>query len=239
MPRRTLAFVLFAVVISAVCVRLGLWQLERRDVRRAYNAEIRAPLGAPASPYDAQRHGVAAGRFLRVTLSGVADYANEVVHASRTRDGSPGVNLLTPLRLVGRDTVVLVNRGWVYAPDGMSVDRARWREGDTLTVTGFVDTFAAPATGSAQMGRRNGAPLLRRLDLAAVRAAIPHPVGGTVIVATAVRPQPPRTGDHPVRLVPPTLDEGPHLGYAIQWFAFAAIGLVGVLAIGLRARASG
>lgn len=32
---------------------------------------------------------------------------------------------------------------------------------------------------------------------------------------------------YPVALPPPELDNGPHLGYAIQWFIFATIGLVG------------
>ena len=36
----------------------------------------------------------------------------------------------------------------------------------------------------------------------------------------------------PVPVLEPTLDEGPHLSYAMQWFIFAAAALVGwVLAI--------
>jgi surfeit locus 1 family protein len=38
---------------------------------------------------------------------------------------------------------------------------------------------------------------------------------------------PPGGGLLPRRLPPPSLDEGPHLNYAIQWFAFATIALVG------------
>jgi cytochrome oxidase assembly protein ShyY1 len=37
-----------------------------------------------------------------------------------------------------------------------------------------------------------------------------------------------RGTDLPVPAAPPTFDdEGPHLAYAIQWFAFLVIGLVG------------
>jgi cytochrome oxidase assembly protein ShyY1 len=36
------------------------------------------------------------------------------------------------------------------------------------------------------------------------------------------------------RLTPPPLDEGPHLSYAIQWFAFAAIALIGAGAVAIR-----
>jgi cytochrome oxidase assembly protein ShyY1 len=34
----------------------------------------------------------------------------------------------------------------------------------------------------------------------------------------------------------PALDEGPHRGYAIQWFAFAVIALVGAGAVVVRER---
>ena len=38
--------------------------------------------------------------------------------------------------------------------------------------------------------------------------------------------------DDPVPVPPPTLDEGPHLSYAVQWFIFAAAVLLGwVLAV--------
>ena len=34
----------------------------------------------------------------------------------------------------------------------------------------------------------------------------------------------------------PALDDGPHRGYAIQWFSFAAIAIVGALAVVRRER---
>jgi surfeit locus 1 family protein len=39
---------------------------------------------------------------------------------------------------------------------------------------------------------------------------------------------PPSTDDAlPIEVPPAELDEGPHLGYAVQWFAFAGIALFG------------
>ena len=34
-------------------------------------------------------------------------------------------------------------------------------------------------------------------------------------------------GDLPFGLLAPSLGEGPHLGYAVQWFVFFVIGLIG------------
>jgi cytochrome oxidase assembly protein ShyY1 len=41
---------------------------------------------------------------------------------------------------------------------------------------------------------------------------------------------------HPFRVALPPLDEGPHRGYALQWFAFALITIVGTVAAVQRGR---
>lgn len=235
MPRRTLFFVLFALAVAAACARLGMWQLDRRNERRAFNAEVEGRLRAAPTPWRADEHEDAGGRLRRVTLVGVADYANERVLASRTRGGSPGVHLLTPVRPLDGGAAVVVNRGWAYAPDGMSVDQARWREGDTLTISGYVEHFGS-YPGAAMANPRRGRPLLRQLDFDLVERGVPYPIAGVLVVATDVRSSPPHAGEHPARLALPTLDAGPHLGYAIQWFAFAAIAVVGVSFIAIRSR---
>src|SRR5690606_37496818 len=43
---------------------------------------------------------------------------------------------------------------------------------------------------------------------------------------------------YPARLGPPVLDEGPHLGYALQWFAFALVGIIGWFALVIRSRSA-
>jgi cytochrome oxidase assembly protein ShyY1 len=43
----------------------------------------------------------------------------------------------------------------------------------------------------------------------------------------------------PARLAPPALDDGPHLSYAIQWFSFAVIAIVGAGIVAYRARTAG
>ncbi|HYD54909.1 MAG TPA: SURF1 family protein [Gemmatimonadaceae bacterium] len=235
MSRRTLSFLLFAVAAAAVCVRLGVWQLSRRAERREANARIASRLVAPPEPFVRVAPLGDSARFRRVHLVGVADYAHEQVLGARTNGGSPGVHLLTPLRVGGRDTVVLVNRGWVYSPDGASVDRARWREGDTLAVTGFVERYAQGAA-RAHMGTRGGVTVLRTLDRAAVAAAVGAPLAPVLVVATQLESRPARAAETPVRLTAPALDAGPHLGYAIQWFAFATIALVGSAVVWSRSR---
>jgi surfeit locus 1 family protein len=151
------------------------------------------------------------------------EYEHELFFAARSYRGSPGVNFLTPVRIPGRDTAVIVNRGWVYSPDGATVDESKWRD-TTSTFTGYVEEL--PSTvGSSYASRPR---VIARLSYSAIAKALPYPVAPVYLVAlgdSVIAP------DRLARLTVPPLDEGPHLNYAIQWFAFAAIALVGAVVV--------
>lgn len=228
MRRRMIAFSLIALALAALFVRLGIWQLDRRHQRRARNAMIAAQATALPVAFDSVPRDTARAHYRRATVRGVPDYGHELVLASRTRNGSPGVHVFTPVRVAVRGTAVLVNRGWVFSPDGATADLTRWREGDTLAVEGYVEPL--PAGNVKPLKGR----VLRQVTLGGVREALPYPVAPMYLVAQ-------RPGDsanvRPARLTLPDLnDEGPHLGYALQWFAFALIAVIGA-AIGVRKRA--
>lgn len=225
-------FVALAVVMAAGCVRLGIWQLSRLHQRRAHNAIVSSHIDSAEVDVRALPRDSADARFRRVRVTGSPDYAHELIYAARSHAGSPGVNFLTPIRIAGSDTAVLVNRGWVYAPDGATVDHARWREADT-TFHGFVEEMPA-AHGNAYASRPN---VISRLGYDVVARALPYPVAPFVVVVlgdSVMRP------DKIARLTVPPLDEGPHMSYAIQWFGFAAVALIGAgIVITQSRRASG
>lgn len=214
------AFVAFALISAAIFVRLGFWQLHRLAERRARNALVMSRLQQSDADATTLTGDSASLRFRRAHVSGTPDYDHELVYASRSYKGSPGVNILTPIRVPGRDTAVIVDRGWVYAPDGETVDLARWRERDSV-FTGFVEELPS-VDGTMSPTRPN---VVTRLGYAAVRKALPYPVAPIYVIMLGDSMVAP---DRLARLTPPPLDEGPHLNYAIQWFAFALIALVGV-----------
>ena len=234
MRRSTILFLVIAALVAALCVRLGVWQLGRLSERRAANALVSARLDSAVTTIAQLPADTALVRYRRVALRGTFDFENEVVLAGRSRNGSPGVNLLTPLRIAGRDTAVLVNRGWVYSPNALTIERGRWREPAEVELQGFVNTYQDPTAGPAVVGAQPRT--IRRFDPATLDSLVPHPLPSFYVTATS----PPLAPDGtpaaieaaPVRLTPPPLDEGSHLGYAFQWFSFAAIflGGAGVLA---------
>lgn len=228
MTRKLLAFVALAVVLGAVFVRLGIWQLDRRMERRVMNGRVSAQLRRAPVPVTALlADSDAVNR--RATVTGTPDVLNEIVVTGRSRNGSPGVHIFTPVKVTGGDTAVLVNRGWVYSADAASVDLSRWRETRT-SFTGFTQPLpSAEPAGTPPAGRA-----MRQLSHPRIARLIPYPVHRLYLVA-----QDSVSGDSvPARLDAPLLSDGPHLSYAIQWFAFAAIALIGAAAVARRARRS-
>ena len=218
---------LLGLAVAGVCARLGAWQLDRLEERRVRNAELEAALALPVLEL---RDSLAAlfsapERYLnrRVRLRGSYDPAGQVVLRGRVDGGRPGVHLVTPLVVAG-DTAVMVNRGWIPSPDGATVDPAPFGTPGALELEGLV--MPAPDTRDGDPARATFA----RLPLDSLRAASARPLL-PVYVQRLPHEIP---ADTLPRAVPvPSLDEGPHLGYAVQWFSFAAIALIG-LALLLR-----
>lgn len=237
---RLVLFGALTLVAVAVCIRLGIWQLDRLAQRRAQNAVVMARGAQSPVSVDAIR-GVdtSVTHWRRVTIRGVADYAHEVVHATRSQAGSPGVHLLTPIvpidSIAGApwgDTAVLVIRGYVYAPDGRTIDYAKARDADTLQLDALVLAYPVPTAGRVTMP--SNARAVRVLDRDTLAVMTGHPLSPMLLLAL---------GDTtlvditlPARVPPPAVTEGPHLSYALQWFGFATVFAVGFLAFARGAR---
>ncbi len=216
---------LLALVLAAVFIRLGFWQLGRLSEKRADNAELASRAVAPSLPISGLPTDTANAHYRRVSVQGEYDYASEIVLTLRSRDGSPGVNIVTPVRLPSTDTAVLVVRGWVYSPNGMTVDLTRWREGRQLSGSGFVETYPPARQGHNLSPTHPNA--YRWLDAQELEKRFHYPLKPYYVVLTS--PAPDTTKDTPPRLKVPPMDEGPHKSYALQWFSFAAISIIGTI----------
>lgn len=224
MPRRIVVFALLAVALAALFVRLGVWQLNRLEQRRAYNADVAERLRQPPVALSQLGSG---DRTRRAFVEGTPDWDHEFVQAGRSMNGSPGVYIFTPVRIDSAHAV-LVNRGWVYSPDAATVELPRWRE-PRARFSGY--TAELPTTSSPRSAVKGRATHV--LDVDAVRALVPYPTSPLYLVARDSA-----GADAPARLPEIELTNGPHLSYAIQWFSFALIALVGGGVVLARARQS-
>jgi surfeit locus 1 family protein len=207
------------LLVAAAFVRLGFWQLGRLEERRTANQAAARARAAPALELAvgadwsveelSDRWVVASGRY---------DHDHELVIRGQALQGTPGVLVATPLRLARSDSSVLVLRGFVPAADAVRADIDALGESGIVRVRGLASPI--PSGGGEPLDHA-GQTTWARLDLAAIRERLPYPVMPVLLR------QAPDSGlpSLPRRLAAPELSDGPHLSYAIQWFAFAALAL--------------
>ncbi|HEX6131155.1 MAG TPA: SURF1 family protein [Actinomycetota bacterium] len=227
---RRLVLLGVAMVAAAVCVRLGFWQLDRLEQRRALNARIEAGLAGPPQPVEALLDAPADEiAFRRVTASGTWDAAHEVLLYGRALDGRPGNHVLTPL-VLGGGRAIVVDRGWVPT-DASGPPMA----GEAAAADGPVSVTGTLLPSEDGDGDEAAGGIVRAVDVAALDGRVPADlVPGRYLLLASQEP----AAAAPTPAAPPEPDEGPHLSYAIQWFAFAAIALVGYVLLARRDRAA-
>lgn len=219
--RRWIGGTILVLVVVALFVRLGFWQLDRLDQRRAQNAVLREALDAP--PLDLAELLPNTPEALEnrlATVTGTYDFAQERIVLLQTWQGRPGVLLLTPLMIAGKgDTAVLVNRGWVpqkeYEAGELGSYQATTNE---VQVTGYL---ARSQPNHAPTSEPVGAEIYR-MDIDAIAEALPYNLLPVILVDAP----PEDTFDLEPPLRTPRevdLSEGPHLSYAWQWFIFAVM----------------
>lgn len=214
-----LLLIAFFGLAALVCARLGTWQVQRLQERRAANAIALAARAAAPVRLDALTTGDSSLIERHVLATGRYDHAHDVVLRGRAYQGAPGVEIVTPLVIEGGRTAVLVNRGFVPAPDAASVQTGLLHEPGLVTVKGLA--MALPSGKGAPLERPRGTTWAR-LDLEALGDRMPYSLAPIYI-----RQEPdtalPR---FPRRLDPIAINDGPHLSYAIQWFSFAVMAVV-------------
>lgn len=144
------------------------------------------------------------------------DFQREIVVVARSHEGIPAVHVVTPLRL-DTNRAVLVERGWVPAPDARGVDLARLREPDSGAVTGLL----LEGSGRADDVGSGWPVYVRAVNPAVLAGRFPYDVLPVLLRRGVVGPSELRP------IPPPELSDGPHLSYALQWFAFAIIAVTG------------
>ena len=205
------------MLVAALCVRLGFWQVHRLGERRALNRAAAAAREKPPVDLRGATEWQAESLVNRwVEALGSYDREHEIVLRGQAFQGTPGVHVVTPLRLAGREEAVLVVRGFVPANDAVRAETADLSEPGEVLVRGLG---MAMASGRGEPIAHAGSTTWARLDLGALRARIPYPVLPVALqqLPDSALPRSPR------RLPVVAPSEGSHLGYAVQWFLFAAM----------------
>jgi surfeit locus 1 family protein len=225
--------VILAVLATGAFLALGNWQLGRAREKQALLAEFEAG-GRATIDADGRNLG-GLGRYQRVRIGGSYDATRQLLldNMPSPVDGRPGFRVLTPLRRADGRGWVLVDRGWVpLGPTREDLPDVAVG-GEPRRVSGVLDVLPVPGlrAGPAAVPGDSRWPRVMLFPTAAdVESALGTAVEARIVLLDDADP------DGFERKWRPALGFGPerHLGYAVQWFAFALVAAVLFIALNLR-----
>lgn len=224
----------FALTMAGIALflRLGIWQLDRAGQKRALEAQFRAgtqsTVALHADAIDALP------RYQHVRATGRYDVEHQILLDNMpSAQGRPGYRVLTPLDIDG--AWLLVDRGWVPAgPTRADLpDVTTGLDAGPRTVKGRLDELPRPGL---RLGENVDVPqgewprVQNFPTMAEVERALGRPVLPRILLLDPTEP------DGYERVWEARLRVGPerHIGYAVQWFAFAALAVIVFVVVNLR-----
>ena len=204
-----------ALLGMALLAWLGFWQLDRLEQRRAANAALEAalassPISLTGEPLSETLEEL---RNREVTVTGAYDLDNQILLKLQNWQSRTGVHLITPLLIEGSDTAVLIDRGWIPQEAVEAGDVEMFDETGTVTIEGYI---ALPQTLSKSTPTDTFQPEIYRVDVDAIETWLPYELYPFYVIQS-----PDGNEELPFQAEREIdLSEGPHMGYALQWFAF-------------------
>jgi surfeit locus 1 family protein len=229
--RQWLKTTILVIAAVIVMIRLGFWQLDRLSQRRAFNERVEAQLSMDLLDLSNQNLelNLYDMEYRTAEVSGEFDHARQVVLRNQDWQGNLGVHILTPLMIDGEEQTILVDRGWVPYDDFTNGNLAQYDDPGLVQVVGRVRRSQSKSLigGRADKIPGPGEPALAAwnwINISNISGQIPYELLPVYLVSSPdlSEDQLPYRSQQDLDLT-----EGSHLGYAFQWFSFAAILAIG------------
>lgn len=218
---RYVAIVLLGVLLAVTFVLLGRWQLDRLEQRRERNATVVAHESEAVRPYQELMSGEIGDEDQWYRVSATGEYLPDQFQVRyRSLDGAYGSEVLAVMR-TDQGEHLLVNRGFIPRQGAAPTSELPPTPSGTVSITGFVQRNQR-GDGNA-MTPHEGQLRLINSDVLSGATGLDL-VNGYVSVLEST----PADSEELTPLGRPPLDEGNHFSYALQWFAFTIIGVVGL-----------
>lgn len=222
---------LATLVVMAVCIWAGFWQYNKAQARIAAQQQIDegltlAPVGLPAvidSKQDWQHK--------RVEFKGVYMPAYQMLLDNRVHNAEPGYHIVTPVKVTDEETYVLVNRGWMKGNVKRTLPAIETPTEEQTFIGGiFVPVENVFTLETEQALNAEWQPLWQHIDMKRYQSLVPFKVKPYM-----VRLAEDSNAGGFVRAWPvPKNRVKVHLGYAFQWFGFAATFFVIYIVLNLK-----
>jgi cytochrome oxidase assembly protein ShyY1 len=218
--RSPTAVALITLAAVALCVVAGLWQYDRHEARLAEQAAAEAardgePIDLPTAQADPE-----AAELRRVALTGTWVQDDDLVLRLRPVEGTRGWHILTPF-LTSSGQSVLIDRGFVAQTPGQeaSPEALPTPTAGEVNIVGRVRTDETGPLGLDESGLS-----IRAVNLTEAATVLDRSLASVWLELVS---QDPPASEPPTLIPEPELGGGRSLIYAVQWFIFAVVAVVG------------
>ncbi|GAB3844440.1 SURF1 family cytochrome oxidase biogenesis protein [Nesterenkonia populi] len=217
----------FAVcaLFMVVCYFLGQWQWDRREATLDEIGTIQSNYDQDPIPYAEARDIFDSAdeddEWKTVDLTGEYLSEDHLFARNRPHSGQVGYEQVVPFRESSTGDVVVISRGWL-AP---ASEDGSLPESNPEPPSGRTEVTVRIKPGEPEISR--GAPegQLASIELAEMESQVGYDLmTGAYGEMASESPQP---AEQPRAFPRPSVDEGPHLSYSMQWIAFGMLSFVG------------
>jgi surfeit locus 1 family protein len=222
---------ILVLIAVAVMARLGIWQLNRHNARQLFNESVfeQQALNPLILTAEISQNALINMEYRKVSVRGEFLPSDEIILRNQNFESQVGYQLFTPLIIEGSGETILVQRGWIPQENSSLENREIYRQDGIIELSGILRT---PETDfglrlipdpTLTIGETR-LDVWNNLDFERLSEQIESPL---LSMYLQIQPE---AGDTayprplPLQL---NLTDGPHLGYAGQWFLFAAVLLLG------------
>ncbi len=219
------------IVVMAICIKLGSWQYYKAEAKLALQKQLEhglyeAPVTLPETAHDIEHL-----RYKRVKFYGTYEPRYQMFLDNQVNSAVIGYHVLTPLKLMGSQQYVLVNRGWIKGDLNRQMPHVNTPEGHqeiegdiSIPLTNFFTLESPPSVNDTWQ------QVWQHLDIQRYEKSVPFKIKPFIVRLNAKS----TAGGFDRNWPLPSERISTHLGYAFQWFGFALTLLVIYIVLNIK-----
>jgi len=203
--RITIFFVFFAILFFS----LGLWQIERGQAKTIILAEFEDNLSKTPTYLNQESK-----RWDRVYVKGKWDSSKQILVDNVINRGVVGYKVLTPLRIIETNQLMLVDRGWIKQNKFRDIlPNIELVEGDEV-ISGILEYPELGLVLSEDLISKEWPKVSQTKNLEVISKEYDEFIYPMILLADPIL----KNSLEYIKIIPTNMTPTKHYGYSAQWF---------------------
>lgn len=214
-----------------IFMSLSVWQLKRADYKNQRSQLIEQQKVLPAMMINGETITWPESRFRAAEVTGTFETADQILLDNIIQSGKAGYYVMTPLKIKQSEQRILINRGWVAAGNDRTKLPSVPTPDNEVVITGKLDNPRSTPFmfGDGYKPDFEGNQRWSHVDVSYMSEKLDYSILPYILLQTA-----PKEAGISQKWPANVNKSGMHLGYSIQWAAFALIAFIAFIVINTK-----